>query len=117
MRTARPNGSTNIASSLEKDIASNIHELDRANSSFRQLENGDSGDLGALLRQVSEASTHELEILINELQGLRRKLESDGDRIQTDIEKYTELSQGVMQLAAIISDSVKKIPAAPSITP
>jgi hypothetical protein len=42
---------------------------------------------------------------------------SDGDRIQSDIERYAELSQGVMQLAAIISDSVKKIPGAPSISP
>jgi len=73
-----------------------------------------ASDLGTLLRRVTEASTHEIQALIDELHGLRKKLESDGDRIQTDIARYAELSQGAMQLAAIISDSVKKIPGAPS---
>jgi hypothetical protein len=66
---------------------------------------------------VAEASIHEVEVLIHELHGLRKKLQSDGDRIQSDIEGYAELSQGVMQLTAIIADSVKKIPGAPSISP
>ena len=47
----------------------------------------------------------------------RKKLESDADRIQNDIARYAELSQGTMQLAAIISDTVKQIPGAPSINP
>jgi hypothetical protein len=121
MRTAKPNGSAEIKRSLEKDIAGNIRELARVNTAFRQVENGNdepsSSDLGTLLRQVAEASTHEVEVLIDDLHGLRKKLQSDGDRIQSDIGRYAELSQGVVQLAAIISDSVKKIPGAPSISP
>ena len=121
MRTAKPNGSTEIDSSLEKDIGRNVHELTRANAALRQVENGNdetsASDLGTLLRRVTEASTHEVETLIDELHGLRKKLKSDGDRIQNDIARYAELSQGAMQLAAIISDSVKKIPGAPSINP
>jgi hypothetical protein len=121
MRTAKPNGFAEMEMSLEKDIARNIHELSSANTAFRQVENDDdqasAGDLGTLLRRVAEASTHEVEVLINELHGLRKKLQSDGDRIQSDIERYAGLSQGVMQLAAIISDNVKKIPFAPSISP
>ena len=116
MRTARPNGSTEIERSLEKDIARNTHELNRANTAFRQVENDHASDLGTLLRRVAEASTHEVEVLIDDLYGLRKKLHSDGDRIQSDIERYAELSQGVMQLAGIISDNVKKIPGAPSIS-
>jgi hypothetical protein len=85
-------------------------ELTRADTAFRHIENGNdetsSSDLGTLLRRVAEASTHEVELLIDELHGLRKKLQSDGDRIQSDIERYAELSQGVMQLAAIISDGV-----------
>jgi hypothetical protein len=96
-------------------------ELTRADTAFRHIENGNdetsSSDLGTLLRRVAEASTHEVELLIDELHGLRKKLQSDGDRIQSDIERYAELSQGVMQLAAIISDGVKKIPGALSISP
>jgi len=59
---------------------------------------------------VSEASTREIESLIDELHGLRKKLEGHGERIQSDIAKYAELAQGVMQLTAIISDNVKKLP-------
>jgi len=121
MRTAKPNGFAEMEMSLEKDIAKNIHELNRANTAFRQVENVDgqasAGDLGTLLRRVAEASTREIEVLIEELHGLRKKLQSEGSRIQSDIERYAELSQGVMQLTAIISDNVKRIPSAPSISP
>jgi hypothetical protein len=55
----------------------------------------------------------EIDNLISELQTLRRKLQTDGDRIQRDIAEHAELSQQVMQLTKIISDSVKKLPGAP----
>ena len=67
-------------------------------------------ELAALLRRVSEASTREIEELINQLQKLRTQLQNAGGRIQRDIAQYTELSQQTMQLTAIISDSVKKLP-------
>jgi len=73
-------------------------------------------DLGALLSRVSEGSTREIENLIDELHGLRKKLETEGSRIQSDIARYAELSQGVMQLTIIISDNVKKLPGTPGIT-
>jgi hypothetical protein len=118
MRIAKPNGFAEVEMSLEKEIARNLHKLTGANA--RQVENANdetsSSDLGTLLRWVAETSTHEVEVLINELHGLRKTLVSDGIRIQSDIERYAELSQGVMQLAAIISDSVKQIPGSPSIS-
>jgi molecular chaperone GrpE (heat shock protein) len=67
-------------------------------------------ELAALLRRVSEAPTREIEKLINRLQRLRTQLENAGNRIQRDIAQYTELSQQTMQLTAIISDGVKKLP-------
>jgi hypothetical protein len=66
--------------------------------------------LGNLLRQVSMASVGEVEGILSELQTLRRKLQTDGDRIQRDIMIHAELSQQVMQLTKIISDSVKNLP-------
>src|SRR5262249_1531643 len=119
MRTAKQNGSTEIEPSLEKDIGRNIHELARTSAAFRQTKNSDGemspDDLGTLLSRVSESSTREIENLIDELHGLRRKLETEGSRIQSDIARYAELSQGVIQLTVIISDNVKKLPSAPSI--
>ena len=86
----------------------------RAGSTFRRPEGGDgemsTENLGNLLRRVSKTSMDEIDNLIGELQTLRRKLQTDGDRIQRDITKYAELSQQVMQLTTIISDSVKKLP-------
>jgi len=41
---------------------------------------------------------------------LREKLEIDYDRLQNDFADYAELSQVVMQLTAIISDSVNSLP-------
>ena len=81
---------------------------------LRQTENDDgerSGEhLGNLLRQVSKASMGEIESLIIELKTLHKKLQTDGDRIQRDIAEHADLSQQVMQLTKIISDSVKKLP-------
>ena len=80
----------------------------------RQTESSDgemSGEhLGTLLRHVSKTSVGEIDGLVGELQTLRRKLQTDGDRIQRDIAEHAELSQQVMQLTKIISDSVKKLP-------
>jgi flagellar biosynthesis chaperone FliJ len=64
------------------------------------------------LHRLSEVSTHEIEKLIDELQALRKQLQNAGNRIQRDIAEYAELSQQIMQLTAIISDSVKKLPRA-----
>jgi hypothetical protein len=119
MNIARPLGSAEIEKSLEVELSGNIHELARGSSAvFRQGEGSDaetSDNLAGLLRRVAEASTRELESLIADLQALRRKLSTDGNRIQREIAEYTELSQQVMQLTNIISESVKKLPTVPGI--
>jgi hypothetical protein len=58
----------------------------------------------------------EIESLIVELKTLHKKLQTDGDRIQRDIRDYAELSQQVMQLTKIISESVGKLPRGPEIS-
>ena len=65
-----------------------------------------------MLGQVSKNSKDEIDGLIGELQQLRRKLQTDGDRIRREIEDYHALSQQVMQLTSIISDSVAQLPTA-----
>ena len=65
-----------------------------------------SGNLGDLLDQVSKNSVGEVDGLIGELRQLRAKLQADGDRIKRDIQEYETLSQQVMQLTKIISDSL-----------
>ena len=79
---------------------------------LRQTENGERSaeHLGTLLRQLSKTSIGEIDSLIVELKTLHKKLQTDGDRIQRDIAEHADLSQQVMQLTKIISDSVKKLP-------
>jgi methyl-accepting chemotaxis protein len=78
----------------------------------RAAESNDSemqaGNLSDLLNQVSKNSTSEIDSLIGEFQRLREKLKTDGERIRHDIEKYAELSQQVMQVTKVISESVEK---------
>jgi hypothetical protein len=70
-----------------------------------------------LVREVSETSIREIENLIAQVQVLRKALQTNSNRIQRDITEHTELNQQVMQLTDIISESVKNLPAAPSISP
>ena len=120
MKPTKPIASAEINKSSEMDVEGNIRELTRASHAFRQTENRDdetsANNLDTLLVRVSEASTREIENLIDELQKLRNKLQADGSRIRRDIVEYAGLSQQVMQVTTIISDSVKKLPA-PSIVP
>ncbi len=116
MNIARPIGSAELEKALEVEVRENIHELARGSSAvFRQSEGAEAetstDNLAALLRRVADASTREVDGLIGDLQALRRKLHTDGNRIQREIAEFTELSQQVMQLTNIISESVKKLPA------
>ena len=72
------------------------------------------GNIGDLLDQVSKKSVGEVDGLIGELRQLRGKLEADGVRIKRDIQEYEILSQQVMQLTKIISDSVATLSKAPA---
>jgi hypothetical protein len=83
-----------------------------AGAGARQAESShyEISKLSTLLRQMVQAPTSEIDSLIGALQLLREKLQTVGNRIQRDIEEYAALSQQVMQLTTIISESVKKLP-------
>ena len=71
------------------------------------------------MRRLSLESTREVDRLIDDLKNLRGKLEDDGNRVQSAIVGYASLSQSVIQLTKIVSDSmthVKRVSDAPSIS-
>ena len=119
MSSAKLSGSAEINQSSEIDARRNTHEWVHPSGAHGHVENGDdeimANTLEALLRRVSEVSAGEIENLIDDFHGLRKKLQTDLSRIQHDIAKYRELSQAVMQLAASISDDMKEIPGGPRI--
>jgi chromosome segregation ATPase len=107
MNVTNPSGSDEVEKSSEVEARRNIRERD-------QVEQGDlnlsAEELTALLRRLSDASIHEVESLINQLQKLRTHLKNAGNRIQGDIAEYADLSQQAMQLTSIIADTVRKLP-------
>jgi hypothetical protein len=107
-------GSSETNKSSEMDFSENIHELTSARDAVRQAKNSNGDievkDSGTLVRQLSEAPRREIENLVGKLMTLHKKLQADGDRIQLDMEEYTNLNQRVMQLTTIIADSVGKLP-------
>jgi hypothetical protein len=118
MQIVKPIGPVQIEQSTEIDHSASNHDFPHESGAFRPENNNDeqsANNLDTLLRRVSEASTREIENLMGDLHGLRNKLQSDGNRIQRDIVKYAKLSQGILQLATIVSDSVKKLPGASDI--
>ena len=62
-----------------------------------------------LVRQISLASTSEIDRLTDDLTDFRKKLENRGRRILNDIVEYAELSQSAVQLTKIVSDSVAQV--------
>ena len=119
MNIVKPLGSTKT-DKMASDTERNIREL-RDTVEFHQTESIDgettANHLSTLLEQVSGTSTKEIDNLIGDLQALRKKLQADSNRIQRDIAEYASLSQSVMQLTKIVSDSVKKLPDAPKFAP
>jgi hypothetical protein len=98
----------------EIGVEGNIRELARAGAVFRQGESCENETsmtgLDRLLNRVSGHSRRQIDTLIGELETLREKLETDSQRLQIDISEYASLSQQVMQVANIISESVRQFP-------
>jgi hypothetical protein len=88
-------------------------QFERPLSRARAAESDDdqmpAENFGDLLDQVSKNSTGGIDGLIGELERLRRKLQTDGERIKREIEEYRTLSQLVMQLTKGISENVEKV--------
>lgn len=114
MNFAKPVGPVDLDKAADSEIEGNIRDLVRRDgTAFRQTNaEGEmtAHSLSALLGRVLGTSAREIDNLVGELQTLREKLQSDGQRIQRDIAEYATLSQSVMQLTKIISESVRKLP-------
>jgi len=110
MNFVKPRGSVELEKSAEREVEGNIRELVRGDSGAFCQADGDSettaNNLSALLRRVSGNSTVEIDKLISELRMLREKLLADGDRVERDIVEYAALSQSVIQMTKIITESM-----------
>ena len=88
--------------------------LRRARAAEKDDNQMPTENLSDLLGRVSKNSTGEIDSLMDEFARLRGTLQTDGERIQREIEEYNALSQQVMQLTKTISESVEKVRASVS---
>jgi chemotaxis protein histidine kinase CheA len=86
-----------------------IHKLPHDRAAESNEGEMPAEDLSDLLARVSENSTAQIDNLVGEFERLRGKLQTDGERIQREIEEYKTLSQQVMELTKTISGSVEKV--------
>ena len=86
-----------------------IYKLPTARAAERENDQMPTENLSELLGRVSNNSTGEIDSLIGEFARLRGMMQTDGERIQREIEEYKALSDQVMQLTKTISESVEKV--------
>jgi hypothetical protein len=114
-------GSVASNESSETDVEGGTHEvLTQPSDPLRQSKNGNvemsDSSLDALLGRISEKPRQEIGSLTDRLRKLHDKLQADRSRIRRDIVEYAGLNEQIAQMAAIISDSVKKLLDAPGIS-
>ncbi len=105
--------STNVAA-IDIDMR-DLVQAKKARPSNESKETGNN--FSFLVSQISSQSIHEIDHLIEGLQGVRKKLDNDGDRLQLEIEQYTAFSQSVIQLTKIVSDGMTIMNSAPTTVP
>ena len=66
-------------------------------------------ELASMTSQISFQSVQEIDHLISGLQGIRQKLDDDGDRIQREIGHYARSCQSIVELTKIVSDGMTAI--------
>jgi hypothetical protein len=106
-------GTAEIDQSLEVEIRRSLHQSKhKAAVSYPASAEHEmtAENLDTLFRRMTKLSMSEVDSLIDELQTLRKRLETDGDLIERAIARHSEHSQGVMQLTTIIADNVKRLP-------
>jgi hypothetical protein len=123
MTNANAPATADTDKSLVAQVEGEIREFVRRDiGTLRRKPAGDSemvaNNIGSLLQRVTGTSVQEMDRLIAELETLRERLQSEGARVQHEINQYAIFSQAAMQSTRVIAESVthwKKVPA-PSTT-
>jgi hypothetical protein len=66
-------------------------------------------DLASMISQISSSSLHEIDHLIAGLEGVRNKLNVDGDRIHREVAQHASFSQSIVDLTGIINDAMASV--------
>ena len=90
----------NNVTAIEIDMHDVLRERKaRLSDASRETDN----DYSAFVSGISVRSVQEIDHLIEGLQGLREKLNNDGDRLHRQIAQYGAFSQSIIELTRIVS--------------
>ena len=109
MSNARPRDPS--FSDRPAELEGNIRELARRQTGAPRRPDDTGEQASNSVRRMALESTREIDRLIDDLKNLRGKLEDDGNRVQRDVAAYASLSQSVVQLTKIVSDSMTHVKA------
>ena len=97
---------TNNVTAIETDMRDVLRERKaRLSDVSRETDN----DYSAFVSGISVRSVQEIDHLIEGLQGLREKLNNDGDRLNRQIAQYGAFSQSIIELTKIVSDGMASV--------
>jgi hypothetical protein len=105
-----------VEGEIRKFVRRDINSMRRNPETDSQLV---ANNISSLLQRVAGVSVQEIDRLIAELQSLRDTLNTKGERVRREIERYSTLSQSAMQSTKIIGESIahwRTVPDAPKIS-
>ena len=100
------NGSTNNVTAIEIDMRDILRERKARLSDVSRETNN---DYSSLVSGISVRSVQEIDHLIDGLQGLREKVNNDGDRLHRQITQYAAFGQSIVELTKIVSDGMASV--------
>jgi hypothetical protein len=95
---------------FERDMRNSLRGRMASGSANASTESEERNvELASQISQMSFRSVQEIDHLIGGLQGIRQKLDDDGDRIQREIGEYVTFSQSIVDLTKIVTDGMTAI--------
>ena len=101
-------GLTTMEDDLQESIRRDVATLRRAPESDSELV---VKNIGALVQRASGSSLAEIDRLMTELQKLRERVESEGERVQREIAEYAYFTQSSIESTKIIAESLAQLTA------
>jgi archaellum component FlaC len=98
---------------MSAEVSQTNHDLIPSSDDSSKAKNGGDktwvNELDGLLGRVSKDSIREIASLKDDFNGLQKKLENNLDRIKRDVAEYSDLTQAVTELTAVLSENMKKV--------
>jgi hypothetical protein len=116
-RNAEKVEASDYAAKLEHDLAISGTEHAAAENRSNAPAPSNAGDQ---VGRILQASVSEIDVLVSDLNQLRRRLMLDGERLQREVDKYAELTVASVSAVKIFGQTMvelRKLSAPPSLAP